>query len=142
MEAEKKRNETVFYVILALAVLIAGAAAWFYFSGKKAPEAVPPQISQPVDMSFLQNLEGNYSMKMTSDGETSLTSASVQRIADDRYSVTRVTVYGPMHYSFSFSEDGSVFSEELGAGFAAYKAGIDKTTIRFEKENIVCELTR
>ena len=103
MEAEKKRNETVFYVILALAVLIAGAAAWFYFSGKKAPEAGPAQISQPVDMSFLQNLEGNYSMKMTSDGETSLTSASVQRIADDRYSVTRVTVYGPMHYSFSFS---------------------------------------
>ena len=142
MEAEKKKNETVFYVILALALLVACGAAWYFLSGKKKQEAPPAQISQPVDLQFLENLEGSYSMKITSAGETNYTSATVQRIADDRYSIARVTVYGPMHYSFTLSEDGTVFSEELGAGFAAYKPGIDKTTIRFEKESIVCELTK
>ncbi len=142
MEAEKKKNETVFYIVLVLALLIAGGAAWFWFSGKKAPEEVPVIETQPADMQFLEHLEGNYSMKMVSGGETNYTSATVKRVADDRYAIARVTVYGLMHYSFSFSEDGSVFSDELGAGFAAYKPELDKTTIRFEKESIVCELTR
>ena len=100
------------------------------------------QVSLLPDVQKIGNLEGSYSMKFTSDGETRYATASVKKIAERQYQIARVTVYGPTVYTFTVAEDGSVSSEELGTGTVSYRSDLKLTTIRFEKTNFLCELSR
>ena len=68
--------------------------------------------------------------------------ASVKKIAERQYQISRVTVYGPAVYTFTVTDDGAVSSEELGAGTVSYRSDLKLTTIRFEKTNFLCELSR
>ena len=116
---------------LVTAVLLAGCA------GRSVQ-----QVSILPDVQKIGNLEGSYSMKFTSDGETRYATASVKKIAERQYQISRVTVYGPTVYSFTVAEDGTVSSEELGTGTVSYRSDLKLTTIRFEKTNFLCELSR
>ena len=100
------------------------------------------QVSLLPDVQKIGNLEGSYSMKFTSDGETRYATASVKKIAERQYQIARVTVYGPTVYTFTVAEDGSVSSDELGNGTVSYRSDLKLTTIRFEKTNFLCELSR
>ena len=100
------------------------------------------QVSLLPDVQKVGNLEGSYSMKFTSDGETRYATASVKKVAERQYQIARVTVYGPTVYSFTVAEDGTVASEELGTGTISYRSDLKLTTIRFEKTNFLCELSR
>ena len=100
------------------------------------------QVSLLPDVQKIGNLEGSYSMKFTSDGETRYAMASVKKVAERQYQIARVTVYGPTVYSFTVAEDGTVSSEELGTGTVSYRSDLKLTTIRFEKTNFLCELSR
>ena len=99
-------------------------------------------VSLLPDVQKIGNLEGSYSMKFTSDGETRYATASVKKVAERQYQISRVTVYGPTVYSFTVAEDGTVSSEELGTGTVSYRSDLKLTTIRFEKTNFLCELSR
>ena len=99
-------------------------------------------VSLLPDVQKIGNLEGSYSMKFTSDGETRYATASVKKIAERQYQIARVTVYGPTVYTFTVAEDGSVSSDELGNGTVSYRSDLKLTTIRFEKTNFLCELSR
>ena len=116
---------------LVTAVLLAGCA------GRSVQ-----QVSILPDVQKIGNLEGSYSMKFTSDGETRYATASVKKVAERQYQISRVTVYGPTVYSFTVAEDGTVSSEELGTGTVSYRSDLKLTTIRFEKTNFLCELSR
>ena len=100
------------------------------------------QVSLLPDVQKIGNLEGSYSMKFTSDGETRYATASVKKIAERQYQIARVTVYGPTVYTFTVAEDGTVSSDELGNGTVSYRSDLKLTTIRFEKTNFLCELSR
>ena len=100
------------------------------------------QVSALPDVQKIGNLEGSYSMKFTSAGETRYATAAVKKVGERQYQIARVTVYGPTVYSFTIAEDGSVKSDELGAGSVTYRSDLKLTTIRFEKTNFLCELTR
>ncbi|MBR1570743.1 MAG: hypothetical protein IJ651_08450 [Bacteroidales bacterium] len=100
------------------------------------------QVSAVPDIQKIGNLEGSYSMKFTSDGETRYATASVKKIAERQYEIARVTVYGPAVYLFTVADDGTVSSEELGTGSVSYRSDLKLTTIRFEKTNFLCELSR
>ena len=100
------------------------------------------QVSLLPDVQKIGSLEGSYSMKFTSDGETRYATASVKKIAQRQYQIARVTVYGPAVYTFTVAEDGTVSSEDLGTGSITYRSDLKLTTIRFEKTNFLCELSR
>ena len=100
------------------------------------------QVSSVPDIQKIGNLEGSYSMKFTSDGETRYATASVKKTATREHQIVRVTVYGPTVYTFTVTEDGKVSSEELGTGSVSYRPDLKLTTIRFEKSNFLCELSR
>ena len=100
------------------------------------------QVSALPDVQKIGNLEGSYSMKFTASGETRYATASVKKMAERQYQIARVTVYGPVSYTFVVNEDGTVQSEELGAGTITYRPDLKLTTIRFEKTNFLCELSR
>ena len=119
------------FLALACAVVLEGCA------GRSVQ-----QVSLLPDVQKIGNLEGSYSMKFTSDGETRYATASVKKVADRQYQISRVTVYGPTVYSFTVAEDGTVSSEELGTGTVSYRSDLKLTTIRFEKTNFLCELSR
>ena len=121
-----------------LAFLVLSAAVLF---GSCAGRSVQ-QVSLRPDVQKIGNLEGSYSMKFTSDGETRYATASVKKIAERQYQIARVTVYGPTVYTFTVAEDGTVSSDELGAGGISYRSDLKLTTIRFEKTNFLCELSR
>ena len=87
-------------------VLFALAAAVVF--GSCAGRSVQ-QVSLLPDVQKIGNLEGSYSMKFTSDGETRYATASVKKIAERQYQIARVTVYGPTVYSFTVAEDGTGF---------------------------------
>jgi len=135
---EEKKSGSGFYIVLILAVISLAAAGWFYLSnrsGKAEPKAPETEAAIPVP-------EGNYSMRIVSEGESAWSTATVRRLTGSGYSVVRVTVYGPVHYSFTVSEGNSLFSEELGTGYVAYSPRVGKTTLHFEKENFICELSK
>ena len=100
------------------------------------------QVSVLPDVQKIGSLEGSYSMKFTSDGETRYATASVKKIAQRQYQIARVTVYGPAVYTFTVAEDGTVSSEDLGTGSITYRSDLKLTTIRFEKTNFLCELSQ
>ena len=100
------------------------------------------QVSTVPDVQKIGNLEGSYSMKFISEGETRYATASVKKIAQRQYQIARVTVYGPAVYTFTIAEDGTVSSDELGTGTITYRSDLKLTTIRFEKTNFLCELSR
>lgn len=99
-------------------------------------------VSTVPDVQKVGNLEGSYSMKFTAAGETRYATASVKKVAERQYQIARVTVYGPAVYTFTVSEDGAVFSEQLGEGSVIYRSDLKLTTIRFEKTDFLCELSR
>lgn len=100
------------------------------------------QVSVLPDVQKIGNLEGSYSMKFTAAGETRYATAAVKKVGEKQYQIARATVYGPTVYTFTLSEDGSVSSEELGNGSITYRSDLKLTTIRFEKPDFLCELTR
>ena len=87
-------------------------------------------------------IDGNYSMKIMGGEKAHYATATVTEIAEGQYQISRITVYGPVLYGFTLLQNGQVVSEELGHGTVSYKEKIDKTTIRFEREDSICELTR
>ena len=123
---------------IRLAILALAAAAFLAGCAGRSVQ----QVSILPDVQKIGNLEGSYSMKFTSDGETRYATASVKKIAERQYQISRVTVYGPAVYSFTVAEDGTVSSEELGTGTVSYRSDLKLTTIRFEKTNFLCELSR
>ena len=100
------------------------------------------QVSVIPDIQKIGNLEGSYSMTFTSMGETRYSTAVVKKVSDHEYQIARVTVYGPVLYTFKLGNDATVSSAELGEGELSYRDDLKQTTIRFERENFICELTR
>ena len=95
----------------------------------------PPQV--------LSEIPGNFTMKMTLDGESRYSTAVVKELPDGQYQIARITVYGPVLYHFNLGPDASVSSAELGKGAVSYQKNIRKLTIRFENEGgAICELSR
>ena len=103
------------------AALLVGLLSCGSPASREKADAVPETV--------LQSLEGNYSMK-------------IQAPDGVQYQVARITVYGPVLYAFTLGENASVESAELGKGAVTYTESIKKTTIRFEKEDFLCELSK
>ena len=93
-------------------------------------------------MTWLSELEGNYAVREISAGDTTYSSASLRKLPEGAYELVKITVYGPVHYPVQVFGDGSLLSEDLGAGFAGYDPALGVYTLRFEKDKSVCELTR
>lgn len=118
------------FVLAALSVLLAGCS--------NRNNNLPIEASAKV----LEDLPGNYTLKTTADDSVRYSTAVVTEIAKGEYQISRVTVYGPVLYSFKLGEHAVVESEELGSGAVTYQPGIKKTTIRFEKGGSLCELSK
>ena len=118
------------FVLAALSVLFAGCS--------DRNNNLPIEASAKV----LEDLPGNYTLKTTADDSVRYSTAVVTEIAKGEYQISRVTVYGPVLYSFKLGEHALVESEELGSGAVTYQPGIKKTTIRFEKGGSLCELSK
>ena len=118
------------FLLMALAILSVSCGGPSAASGE---EAVP--------LSVLHSLEGNYTMKLTDPDGTHYSTAVVKELVSKQFQVARITVYGPVYYGFTL--DGtSVSSVELGSGEVTYKPAIKKTTIRCQKQEFICELSR
>lgn len=118
------------FVLAALSVLLAGCS--------NRNNNLPIEASAKV----LEDLPGNYTLKTTADDSVRYSTAVVTEIAKGEYQISRVTVYGPVLYSFKLGVHALVESEELGSGAVTYQPGIKKTTIRFEKGGSLCELSK
>lgn len=137
----EKKSEFGFYGILAAALLALAGAGWFYYSRThRTPDPAPAETQQ--DFSWLTGLDGNYAMRQEGPDGTTYTSATFRRLPDGECELVEVTVYGPVHHTVQLFDDGSLLSEDLGAGFAAYDPALGLYTLRFEKEQNVCILTK
>lgn len=120
-------------------VLAASALTAFFLScGSPASQGAQEAVPQTV----LQALEGNYSMKMQDPDGIHYSTAVVKELAKGQYQVARITVYGPVLYGFTLKDNAAVESAELGEGAVSYTPSIKKTTIRFQKDEILCELSK
>ena len=141
---KKVAKSTVYYILLGIGLALMVFAGWKYADIKNSEKAAELKETEAAveDLSFMDNLEGNYSFTLTAGDEVSYSTAVVRMIATNMDQVTRMTVYGPMHYSFEVTEGKNLSSEEMGTGVASYKSELDKTLLHFEKENVVCELSK
>jgi len=141
---KKAIKSTIYYILLGAGLVLMIFAGWKFADLKNSEKAIEYEVEEaPVeDLSFMDDLEGNYSFSLKAGEEVSYSTAVVKLIATHMYQVTRMTVYGPMHYSFEVTGGKSLYSEEMGEGTASYKPELDKTMLHFEKENVVCELSK
>lgn len=118
-------------------LIITALAATLSACGSRNP-------NEPVeaDAKVLEDLPGSYTFKSSTDGSVRYSTAVITEIAKGEYQISRVTVYGPVLYGFSLGEHAVVESAELGSGAVTYQKGIRKTTIRFEKGESICELSK
>jgi hypothetical protein len=92
----------------------------------------------------INNIDGNYTLR-EKNGSTlvnGIRTAAIKKISSDKANILVMSEYGQDLYSFSFTSDGKVQSEELGDGEITYKEKLDKTTIRFKQGERVCEFTK
>lgn len=141
---KKAAKSTIYYILLGIGLLLMIFVGWKYSDLKKSEKSIKQKAVEMTveDLSFMNNLEGNYSFMLKAGDEVSYSTAVVKQIATGMYHVTRMTVYGPMHYSFEVEGGKTLISEEMGDGIVSYKPELDKILLRFEKENVVCELSK
>ena len=96
---------------LALAALLLSCDM---VTGGGASKSKDGAETSAVSAEVLRRLEGNYAMKMVTDGKTRYSTATVKELAVGQFQIARITVYGPVYYGFLLSGDGTVHSEELG----------------------------
>lgn len=119
---------------LALLLLLGSALACGPRAGSSATGVPPAEV--------LEQLPGNYTMKMVSGTDTRYSTAVVKEVAVGQYQVARITVYGPVYYVFTLGPSATLQSEQLGQGSVTYQPHIQKLTLHFEKGTSVCELSR
>ena len=119
---------------LALLLLLGSAWACGPRAGSSATAVPPAEV--------LEQLPGNYTMKMVVDDDTRYSTAVVKQLAGNQYQVARITVYGPVYYVFTLGPAATLQSEQLGQGSVTYQSHIQKLTLHFEKGTSVCELSR
>lgn len=137
-------KSTIYYILLGIGLALMIFAGWKYADLTNSEKATEQNVVETAaeDLSFMKNLEGNYSFSLAAGDEISYSTAVVKMIASGMYQVTRMTVYGPMHYSFEVIDGKNLFSEEMGTGTASFMPELDKTMLHFEKENLICELSK
>ena len=119
---------------LAILMLLGGLLSCGPRTGSSAVTAPPAEV--------LQQLSGNYTMKMVVADETRYSTAVVKELGNRQFQVARITVYGPVYSVFTLGPDASLASEQLGQGSVSWQPHIQKLTLHFEKGTSVCELSR
>ena len=111
--------------------------------GLTACRAKDINLSVEAPQKILEDLPGNYTFKTVVDDSVRYSTAVVNLMETGEYQITRITVYGPVLYTFKLGEHATVSSAQLGNGAVTYQPGLKKTTIRFEeKGGSLCELSK
>ena len=139
----KGKINVPFVIALSVILIAAGVLAWHFIAQDKALEKRTEEAMKvETVIPTRSDLVGNYSMKMES-GEI-VTNATAYIDVDDLGNCVLhiLSEYEPRALKIEINEDGTLYNEELGLGNMTRKPSIDKTSIKFVKEDLTCEFTR
>jgi len=136
-----------FVILLCLfVVLLAAAVASFYLKYDREEKEFNDRVKKTLNIEQVKitpdNILGNYSVKMESVEDVQYLAGYIDLDILGSYTLHILSEYDPRTYLLDIDEEGRVFNNELGLGLMTYKANINKTIIRFEKDGLVCTLTK
>lgn len=123
----------------------ASVAALLYFFIPSANSTTQTQeigISETISKA-LSKIDGNYAMREISDGVlvNGIRTAAI-KVKDSQGQILVVSEYEPEIIDFTINLDGTLISNQLGTGEITYNERLDKITLRFKQNDVVCEFTK
>lgn len=132
--------QRIFSLIL---MLIAVSCCGYLFSmkfllDKQEREALAEEKVTETESFIL----GNYEVRFDYADSTVRFTGTITKDINEKYVLTILSEYSPRVINLSLGEDGVISCDELGDGVMSHVSDIDKTRIKFEKENFTCTLTK
>lgn len=131
-------------IVLALVVVLgAGGVAAYALLFRNALEKEAGKAQEEIVVDAPEGrMTGNYDVVFEYADSTVRFSGNIKEGVTSDFVLTIMSEYAPRVVMLNVEDGGAIASEELGKGKMYYKESIDKTTIRFEKEDYTCVLTK
>lgn len=128
--------------------MIAAAAAVMLLLVIAVPAMLPgngTKKEQAVQTSptMMPSLEGFYYLKVT-NGDTqegTLRTCQVREYGNNTARVLVTSDYDPEVYEFTYSDDGTLYSRDMGSGKMTYNKRLDRIVLTFKKDDTTWEFT-
>lgn len=143
MNSGKSASGTIQRVFSLALMLVAVTCCGYMFSMKYILEKEAREALTEKKVTEIKDLiEGNYEVRFDYADSTVRFTGTVSRDINEAYVFTILSEYSPRVITLDICDDGVIRCDELGEGTMSYIEDIDKTSIKFEKENFTCTLTK
>lgn len=141
-----KTNKVLIYVIAIISALLFGALVYYCVSYQRQRKEFEERTQKALSTESVEitpdNILGNYSVKLEACGDIEYTTGYIENDILGSYVLHILSLYEPHVFILEFDSEGRIYARDLGVGSMTYKASIDKTMIRFEKDGLKCTLTK
>lgn len=137
LEKLKTINRKTWIIItsVAVAILAIAIAVPIMIPDKKAVEEPVVQNSREHILEAIAGLEGYYYLQETNEGKLigTIRTCQVKKFDGNTARILITSDYDPEVYEFTYSEDGTLYSQEMGSGNMTYKKKLEKIVLTFKK---------
>ena len=143
---DNSTSNTYKFLFISLMLLVVAASVAIFLNYNRYETAMEEHIQNALRVEEIDatpmNILGDYSVQILEAGVETQYTASIREDSLGNPVMTLYDEYEPRKLMLTLNEDGSLYSDYLGRGIMSFKSNIGKIIIRFEKEDMVCTLTR
>ncbi|MCR5547384.1 MAG: hypothetical protein K6F25_01370 [Bacteroidales bacterium] len=142
----EKNKSNIIIISVVAALLVAAGVAYVLRDGAKEKKAIETRteealLEEEIDAT-VENILGNYTIKLKTGDEVKRMAGYIDTDFLGQPVLHVLSEYAPMVFPIEITDDGRVWSGDLGDGIMFSKKSIDKIIIRFEQKGTVCTLTK
>ena len=142
----EKNKSSILIIAVVVALLAAAGVAYILRDNAKARKAVETRTEEALQeeeiKATVENILGNYTIKLKTGDEVKRMAGYIDTDFLGQPVLHVLSEYAPMVFPIEITDDGRVWSGDLGDGIIFSKKSIDKIIIRFEQKGTVCTLTK
>lgn len=130
-------------ILLLLAVVVASQMTSKSKTGKNVKAKETEMLASDTVFNLTrEDLAGNYSVKIESNGQLKRLTGYIDYDAIGQCTLHVLSDYEPMLFILNVNGKGVISNDDLGTTYMIHQKSINKRTITFTKNNTVCTLTR
>lgn len=120
--------------IAVVAVMIYALAGFISMDNNVTKDQVE-QTSHESILEGLEKMEGYYYLCEKNNGKQigTIRTCQVKKFEGNTVRILITSDYDPEVYEFTYSEDGTLYSQEMGSGNMTYKKKLEKIVLTFKK---------
>ena len=147
----EKNKSNILIIAVVVALLAAAGVAYILRDNAKARKAVETRTEEALQEEEIKATVrpkyqplplANYTIKLKTGDEVKRMAGYIDTDFLGQPVLHVLSEYAPMVFPIEITDDGRVWSGDLGDGIMFSKKSIDKIIIRFEQKGTVCTLTK